>query len=147
MNVMRLSVVTTPNYSTHESKPVRSIVEQKLTTALILEDDVDWDLRIKFRMTDVARAARLLVHPVTNTPDEYLDQKHPRPKADQSYTDFNLADHTTHEPVDSPYGDLSRWDLFWLGNCGSRFPDASDVNAPSAESSSPTTTQPPSLGT
>ena len=81
-------------------------------------------------MKDFARAARLLVQPVTNTTDEYLDPTHPRPNADQSYTDFNIDDHTTTEPVDSPYGDLSRWDLLWLGHCGSRFPHASDTNAP-----------------
>jgi hypothetical protein len=81
-------------------------------------------------MKDFARAARLLAQPVTNTTDEYLDPTSPQPNADQSYTDFNIDGHTTTEPVDSPYGDLSRWDLLWLGHCGSRFPHASDINVP-----------------
>ena len=81
-------------------------------------------------MKDFARAARLLVQPKTNTTDEYLDPTHPQPNTDQGYTDFKVDAHTTTEPVDSPYGDISRWDLLWLGHCGSRFPQASDINAP-----------------
>jgi len=30
----------------------------------------------------------------------------------------------TTKPTTSPYGDLSRWDVFWLGHCGARFPAA-----------------------
>ena len=81
-------------------------------------------------MEDFARAVRLLVQPKTNTTDKYLDPTHPQPSTDQSYTDFQIDAHTTTEPVDSPYGDISRWDLLWLGHCGSRFPQASDINAP-----------------
>jgi len=81
-------------------------------------------------MTDFARAARLLVQPLANTTDEYLDPTHPISNADQAYTDFKIDDRTTSEPIDSPYGDISRWDLLWLGHCGCRFPLASDNNVP-----------------
>ena len=101
-----------------------------MTSALILEDDVDWDLQIKSQMQTFARASRLLVQPLLNTTDEYLDPTHPQPKADESHTDFNINEHTTTSPTDSPYGEISSWDLLWLGHCGSRFPLASDINAP-----------------
>jgi hypothetical protein len=108
----------------------RSIVEQNITSALVMEDDIDWDIRIKSQMRDFARASRLLVQPLAHTTDQYLDLSHPQPTKDQQYTDFNVNEHTTSDPVDSPYGDLSRWNLLWLGHCGCRFPRASDLNVP-----------------
>jgi hypothetical protein len=81
-------------------------------------------------MKDFARASRLLVQPLPNTTNEFLDPTRPQPTADQSYTDFNIDGHATTEPTDSPYGDIARWDILWLGHCGSRFPHASDINAP-----------------
>lgn len=109
---------------------LRSIVEQNITSALVLEDDIDWDIRIKSQMKDFAKASRLLVQPLPHTTDQYLDLTHPQPTKDQQHTDFNFNEHTTSDPVDSPYGDISRWDLLWLGHCGCRFPRASDVNVP-----------------
>lgn len=107
------------------------IVDQNITSALILEDDIDWDVRIKSQMTDFARAARLLVQPLAQTTDQYLDPTYPKPAEDETYVDFNLEEgHTISKPKDSPYGDVSRWDLLWLGHCGCRFPKASDLNAP-----------------
>lgn len=81
-------------------------------------------------MTDFAKAARLLIQPLENTTNVYLDPTHPRPKTDQSYQDFELHEHTARVPSDSPYGDLANWDLLWLGHCGCRFPRASDQNSP-----------------
>lgn len=108
------------------------IVEDNVTSALILEDDIDWDIRIKSQMTAFARASQLLVQPLPQTSDQkqYLDPTYPQPTEEQGYTDFMLGEHSTTQPTDSPYGDLRRWDLLWLGHCGCRFPRASDVNAP-----------------
>jgi hypothetical protein len=108
----------------------RSIVEQNITSALVMEDDLDWDIRIKSQMRDFARASRLLVQPLAHTTDHYLDLSHPQPTNDQKHTDFNVNEHAASDPVDSPYGDLARWDLLWLGHCGCRFPRASDLNVP-----------------
>lgn len=105
-------------------------MEQNITSALILEDDIDWDIRIKSQMTTFARASRLLVQPLPQTNDQFLDPTRQQPITDQSYTDFNLEDHNVSLPSDSPYGDLSRWDLLWLGHCGCRFPRSSDENVP-----------------
>lgn len=106
------------------------IVEQNITSALILEDDVDWDIRIKSQMATFARASQLLIQPLPQTNDTFLDPTLQRPITDQTYTDFNLEHHNVSSPSDSPYGDLNRWDLLWLGHCGCRFPLASDGNAP-----------------
>ena len=105
------------------------IVEGNITSALILEDDIDWDIRIKSQMTEFARASRLLIQPLPETFDQFLDPTYPMPTEEQGYTDFLLDEYSVSEPIDSPYGDLGRWDLLWLGHCGCRFPRASDLNA------------------
>ncbi|KAM0714111.1 hypothetical protein Q7P37_011075 [Cladosporium fusiforme] len=108
------------------------IVEQNLTSALVLEDDVDWDIRIKSQMTDFAKAARLLIQPLPRTNDEYLDPTYPKPRVrNEGHMDFRLDEqHVVSEPTQSAFGDLHRWDLLWLGHCGARFPRATDENTP-----------------
>jgi len=81
-------------------------------------------------MREFARASRLLVQPVHGTTDTYLDLTHPEPRPGQDYQDFDLDSNAVTEPTSSPYGDISRWDLLWLGHCGTRFPRPSDINAP-----------------
>lgn len=107
------------------------MVEQNIMSALILEDDADWDIRIKSQMQDFARASRLLVQPSLASPEQFLDPTYPRPSGDQQQP-LNLEVETDQAsvPVTSPYGDLDRWDMLWLGHCGTRFPRASDKNAP-----------------
>ena len=106
------------------------MVEQNVASALILEDDADWDLRIKSQMQDFAKAARLLVQPLLGTSNQFLDPTYPQPIAGQQPQNFEIGKNITAEPSTSPYGDIDRWDLFWLGHCGCRFPRASDVNSP-----------------
>lgn len=36
----------------------------------------------------------------------------------------------TVKPITSPYGDVDRWDMLWLGHCGGRFPRADDRHVP-----------------
>ncbi|KAK7732139.1 hypothetical protein SLS57_001119 [Botryosphaeria dothidea] len=109
---------------------IRKIVEENITSALILEDDSDWDVRIKSQMQDFARASRLLPQPLPGTPERFLDPTYPRPAAGQVPENFILGEDRTTVPSTSPYGDLDRWDVLWLGHCGVRFPRASDENAP-----------------
>jgi len=106
------------------------MVEQNIASALVLEDDADWDLRIKSQMQDFARASRLLVQPIPGTSDRFLDPSYPQPSNDQQPRNFEVGKEQAAEPTSSPYGDIDRWDLFWLGHCGCRFPRASDINAP-----------------
>lgn len=104
------------------------IVEQNLTSALILEDDVDWDLRIKLQMRDFARATRALIQPLPGKPNQFLDPTH-----DGHYwqgpLDVDVRTAVTSEPTTSPYGDVDRWDVLWIGHCGTSFP-RNDGNVP-----------------
>ncbi|KAK0291926.1 hypothetical protein LTR91_003629 [Friedmanniomyces endolithicus] len=109
---------------------MRKIVEENITSAMVFEDDTDWDIRIHSQMQDFARASRLLVQPLPGTPDQMLDPTYPEPGEAQGALDFDITKETTTEPTTSPYGDIDRWDIFWLGHCGARFPSASDKNTP-----------------
>ena len=106
------------------------MIEENIVSALFLEDDADWDIRIKKQMTDFAKASRLLVQPKLGTSDSFLDPTYPRPKKDQKPQNFDISKDLTGRPSSSPYGDIDRWDILWLGHCGSRFPRASDRNVP-----------------
>lgn len=64
---------------------IRHVITSRAKTAFIVEDDVDWDIRLK----DQIRLISDNVRNYTSTPD--------------------------HD--ESPYG--SRWDVLWLGHCGS----------------------------
>jgi hypothetical protein len=68
------------------------IVHERLGSAIIMEDDADWDVSLKTQLQSFAIAVRALqsTNPVSNT--------HP-----------NSHSH-------SPYG--SDWDILWLGHCG-----------------------------
>ena len=83
-------------------------------------------------MRDFAKASRLLVQPVsgTSTSDTFLDPTYPQPKGDQTPQSFDIRESNTSDPSTSPYGDIDRWDLLWVGHCGSRFPRADDKNVP-----------------
>ncbi|KAI1103293.1 glycosyltransferase family 25 protein [Jackrogersella minutella] len=71
---------------------MRRMVEDDISSALILEDDMDWDVHIKELLAQFAQAARTL-------------QK-----------DFH-RDQTLESP--SPYG--QDWDMLWLGSCITTF--------------------------
>jgi hypothetical protein len=73
---------------------VISIVKNKYASMLILEDDVDWDVRLKSQMADLATGVRLVTG-ASHSPS-LLESFH------------------------SPYGD--DWDLIWAGHCGEAIP-------------------------
>ncbi|PYI09564.1 hypothetical protein BO78DRAFT_308143 [Aspergillus sclerotiicarbonarius CBS 121057] len=72
---------------------MQRIVAERLSTALILEDDVDWDVTLKTQLHDFAQGALALQPKPHST--------HNRPP---------------HSSSSSPYG--TEWDLLWLGHCG-----------------------------
>ncbi|KAI0157929.1 glycosyltransferase family 25 protein [Hypoxylon sp. FL1284] len=71
---------------------MRRIVEDGISSALILEDDMDWDVHVKTQLEQFSTAARSL-------------QK-----------DFN---HNLSLESPSPYG--QDWDMLWLGSCVTTF--------------------------
>lgn len=122
------------SYRSHMNA-IRAVVEQNLGSALIMEDDTDWDIRIKQMLRDYAQTSRQLVQPLQNDPDQYLDPTYF--KADRIKYNQRMPSHLTYtewdyrsppaailEPSDCAYGDLDRWDLLWLGHCGQRIAKA-----------------------
>jgi hypothetical protein len=71
---------------------LQKVVKEGLGSALILEDDADWDVRIVQQMQQFAVATK-----------EVLAQKPP-------------STNPARPHIDSPYGD--EWDLFWVGHVG-----------------------------
>jgi len=71
---------------------IREIVRNKVSSALIFEDDADWDLRIVEQMQDFAGATKSLLQ----KGNQVNDVQRPISK--------------------SPYGE--GWDILWIGHCG-----------------------------
>jgi hypothetical protein len=71
---------------------LQKIVRDGIGSALILEDDADWDVRIVQQMQQFAIATK-----------EVLEKKPPSTNSKRPH-------------IDSPYGD--EWDLFWVGHMG-----------------------------
>ena len=78
------------------------VVHNNYTSALIIEDDVDWDVRLKSLLKDFALSSNALAQH-TESALIYFD-----------------SIPLTSSPAVSPYGD--DWDLLWLGHCGMHLP-------------------------
>ncbi|KAF2770273.1 hypothetical protein EJ03DRAFT_78104 [Teratosphaeria nubilosa] len=121
------------NWRSHMDAALK-MVSEGISTALILEDDADWDIRIKSQMRDYARASQLLIQPLKNTTDEYLDPTYPQPSENDRPASFFVGrdDNLTAKATTSPFGDAHSWDMHWFGHCGVRFPFAADKVLPLA---------------
>lgn len=116
---------------------IQIIVDQDLGSALILEDDADWDVRLKSQLRDWALATRQLLQPLKHHPDQFLDPTYQRANLTQydqklakglTYKEWDWASPPaqTLDPTDCAYGDLHRWDVLWAGHCGQEFPIAGE---------------------
>lgn len=114
---------------------LRLVVEQNLTTAVIFEDDVDWDVRIKAQLHDYALTSCALLQPLSGPLGRtYADPTYPDvldPHRQPRAMDFASLP-LTAVPTQTPYGD--NWDILWLGHCGMIRPVADD---PSLRGSNP----------
>jgi GR25 family glycosyltransferase involved in LPS biosynthesis len=102
---------------------LEKIVSEGISSALIMEDDADWDVRIKTQLSQFALATRALSQPRSYTAKSFADPTYPYPlNAGVPTVEINLKHPpSTIPPEWSPYGD--NWDLLWLGHCGTRFPN------------------------
>ncbi|KAH8736639.1 hypothetical protein BGZ61DRAFT_411456 [Ilyonectria robusta] len=105
---------------------LQEIVRNNISTALILEDDADWDVRLRRQLHDLALSSQALTQPLAGQ-NSYADTSYqyrqPAKKSPDGIIslDFNNLPETS--PVTfSPYGD--EWDLLWLGHCGMQMPPA-----------------------
>ncbi|KAI9715619.1 MAG: hypothetical protein M1828_000762 [Chrysothrix sp. TS-e1954] len=104
---------------------IQTVLQENYTSAVIFEDDIDFDVRIKDQLTSFAAASRALTQPLKNSPNTYADPTLPHRNELNS---SNALEHdlsstnspTTAPPTYSPYGD--NWDVLWLGHCAALFP-------------------------
>lgn len=82
------------------------IIHEDITSALIMESDVDWDMRVKNTMLGVGRGTKAIA--------DWPFDPEPSPEEEKS-----LSKHSKNfkMPDLSPYGD--KWDIIWAGHCGS----------------------------
>ena len=103
------------------------MIQRNLTTALILEDDVDWDIRLRTQLLNFAYAARTFPSITGTTPRK----SHSRTSEMNDRDPADLAKHSTtalphtypHHALLHPYG--LDWDVLWLGHCGTSLPQPS----------------------
>lgn len=81
------------------------MVKEQIPSALILEDDADWDVSIKSQLVEFAKGACFIQGS----------------KSDSASQDVHID-----SKMNSPYGD--DWDLLWLGHCGTRNREDEDQN-------------------
>lgn len=103
---------------------VSRVVRRNLSSALIMEDDGDWDVRIRDQLQDFALSSHALTQPLASTSHgKYADTTYPKPPDTllSSVPDLEFGRlPLTVAPVNSPYGD--EWEVLWLGHCGMHFP-------------------------
>ncbi|KAL1594443.1 hypothetical protein SLS60_010203 [Paraconiothyrium brasiliense] len=107
---------------------MREIVVQNLSTALVLEDDVDWDVRIRTQLLSFSHATRKLS---SLTRELEFEQNIPPTFESKSQNPIELAKRSslplvsTVIPIDA-YG--RDWDVLWLGHCGASLPQPSPAH-------------------
>jgi len=87
---------------------ISQVFEQNLESALIIEDDIDWDIRLKDQLQDLALSTCHILSTSRNAGTTQL-------------SDVTINSKSSS----SPYG--QGWDVLWLGHCGMDLPP--DANA------------------
>lgn len=87
---------------------LRHVINNRYETALILEDDMDWDVSLREQMSDVARGARFLA-----MSDEEAEM----------FTESGADTPSIAGDERTPYG--TDWDVLWLGHCSAPWETAS----------------------
>ncbi|KAF2659976.1 glycosyltransferase family 25 protein [Lophiostoma macrostomum CBS 122681] len=109
---------------------IREVIERNLTTALILEDDADWDFRLRSQLSDFSYGVRKTPELIAQAEQYHIG--HP-PSTDETLSQVELAIrssvslsslHPRYLSREEPgYG--TEWDILWLGHCGAQFPEPS----------------------
>lgn len=101
---------------------ISSIIDQNLGSALIMEDDIDWDIRLQSQLQTFALASQALLsgatanmNPLDNGESPNLDLKKEWERVSFPLKSLPFPP----RPKFSPYGD--DWDILWLGHCGTTF--------------------------
>ena len=107
---------------------VLRIVQENITSALIMEDDADWDVRLKTQAQSVALASQAYLQPLRSDPSQTLSSLHVHPPSPDDNPSIDLHSAPATLPPAGPYGD--DWDVLWLGHIGSRLPTESTASPP-----------------
>ncbi|KAI0516784.1 hypothetical protein F5B22DRAFT_606489 [Xylaria bambusicola] len=111
---------------------IQEIVRRNLSSALILEDNADWDVRLRDQLHNFALSSHALTQPLADAISSiYADFTYPRNPETTLTSTPDLAFENlpvTILPQSSPYGD--EWDVLWLGHCGMHFPFTSGQTIP-----------------
>lgn len=91
---------------------MQAVIDRGLDSALVLEDDVDWDVRLKAQMVTFAAASRTWLRRAKRVRTAEESEIVLSPQL--------LASRMTTGKTESPYGD--NWDVLWLGHCGTELP-------------------------
>jgi hypothetical protein len=98
------------------------MIDENITSALILEDDIDWDVGIHQQFENLSYAMHALTHP--NPLGRHIDPTYPTPRSGDTSNPIEIKPDT---PVtlskQSPYGD--EWGMLWVGHCAASLPDSS----------------------
>ncbi|KAF2030126.1 hypothetical protein EK21DRAFT_100696 [Setomelanomma holmii] len=137
----------------------------KLLAAFILEDDVDWDVRVRQNLQRFALASRFLSscnEHFKNSPNlknhiDYRPSTETEEMAFKSIDNRNVPHTLASLPLASvsdsrnppqrhgleahmsPYGDPKTWDILWLGHCGAGLPRDSQRRSSSLKHRPPAT--------
>jgi len=88
------------------------MVDNNIGSALILEEDADWDIRLREQLHDFAKASHVL-----NSRASAIDRNTTTPSDASEAIHFETLPND-NTPYASPYGD--RWDVLWFGHLGTR---------------------------
>ncbi|OTB00005.1 glycosyltransferase family 25 protein [Hypoxylon sp. CI-4A] len=110
---------------------LQTIIRDNLGSALIMEDDIDWDIRIKSQLQTFALASRTWLRQSKSYKPSVQRQARAADTGLEGHESNTVklspvtgADREAHKTV---YGD--DWDVLWLGHCGADFPsDESQVS-------------------
>ncbi|KAI1337225.1 glycosyltransferase family 25 protein [Xylariaceae sp. FL0016] len=120
---------------------IQAVVDQGLGSALIMEDDVDWDVRLKKQLLTFADASRLWLKESRRDdgrvgllpfmPPSFVGKRDDEAIEDEGAQKTTIS---LSSGVDIPngmssvYGD--EWDVIWLGHCGSDLPGLQSTVSP-----------------
>lgn len=131
MNAIQESVIIVYQMKNRNPLTIFRVVRRNLTSALILEDDTDWDVRIRSQLRSFALSSQALTQPLASSPGAFADSTFPGPTEGV----LNTVEEISFDglprivpPTTSPYGD--NWDLLWLGHCGMQFPSVGQNDIP-----------------
>ncbi|KAH6711003.1 hypothetical protein BKA61DRAFT_694882 [Leptodontidium sp. MPI-SDFR-AT-0119] len=116
---------------------LHEIVHQNLSSALIFEDDVDWDIRLRYQLDTFSSSSHFLTqkpdpdlsgHQIESTvnpeePDKSIhNDSSPYPISEALHSLLLSSASSGRPDISRPYGDPADWDVLWLGHCGAGFP-------------------------